>query len=1284
MKTSQNPGTPHTLTAVAILRAPLALAALLLSTAPARAADLIIGGDPDSDTYHDNNTYTLHDGTYYYENIPVGGGLDNWINGSENQLNISGETTAVNVSQSIMIGVGIYSTFNSIIIHSGALNATGSDTTVTIGYGTDNNSLIIGDNGAEASFNIQGNSTVTIGESEFFSGGGNSNKLVVENGGTLDFQGTGGLIIVGDSAYGNGSTDNLLEIQGTANTYNIAIGRYATGNELTIGSTGILNIQGNSTVTIGAYGDSNKLVVENGGTLDFQGTDGLIIVGDNGYDTGANHNLLEIQGTANTYDIVVGRGTTGNKLTIGTTGILNTKGDIAIGTAEFVSGRENGNNSLTIENGGQLNFTGANQQLTIGVYGDSNKLVVENGGTLDFQGTDGSIIVGDNGYDTGANHNLLEIQGTANTYDIVVGRGTTGNELTIGTTGILNTKGNITIGTSEFGSWIENGANSLTIETGGKLNFTGGPGANQQLTIGESYGGSNTVTVKAGGLIDISNGHISMGTGQDADNYNNKFDISGEVRTGTLSIGSDYNQQSQVVINAGGKLIASSDVFIGSDSSSSNTLHVNGGEFYAGSFQVGSGTSISSTFRIDNGGQAYASTVNIGYYNEGNLEYSDGYGGGHQLIVGSSNSQLIVSGGLNVGVRGTAVTATIAEGGYISAGTVTIGTGERTSGSYLTTQGVLETNRVTIGYDDYNYGNYDVSQNSHLTIQSGGELTTTDTANFSIGNAFYSNANSLNISSGGQLNAASDANFTIGGYSLDNTLNINGALNIAGNGTFAIGASGAGGHDNAININGGKVGIGGTGIFVIGDGNGINYEYNNNRLDITDGGQLNVQGSADFIVGNASIGNRLYISANSELNLTENGNGTFVIGKNSYNNTLSIRGQVYIEDAGTFTIGDGVFAGFIGDYYGGGYDESGPLYNNYLDISDGGQLDVQGKGTIIVGKDGSPGNSLSISGPNSQLNLYGEESQVIVGNAYAGDRNTLIITDGGQLNLDGDSSTVAVGYNGSSGNRLTIGNGGKLTLNQYSQLNLGGWGGANNIFTVESGGTLDATSSTFWLAPGDGSNDNTLDIRGTASLNAVFVGDSEEWGNAPGNGNRLHVDGTLNAGHIELHATSILSGHGKINVTGSDTLILHSDAILDISGDAGTGTLTINGSPVTLEAGAILDFNLSPASGASDRLALDGQSIDLSSVLFRFDVLAEFTTDQAFSLITGAASILVDTATVYDLGGGYTGHLSIIGGGSTLQLSASFAVPEPSAYAALAGLAMVAWVALHRRRRRRH
>ena len=237
--------------------------------------------------------------------------------------------------------------------------------------------------------------------------------------------------------------------------------------------------------------------------------------------------------------------------------------------------------------------------------------------------------------------------------------------------------------------------------------------------------------------------------------------------------------------------------------------------------------------------------------------------------------------------------------------------------------------------------------------------------------------------------------------------------------------------------------------------------------------------------------------------------------------------------------------------------------------------------------------------------------------------------------LNGTGGTVAL-----ASNTLTVGNAGNNLSSAYAGAITG------------TGGLIKAGSGTLTLA---GANTYT----GATTVSA----------------GKLFVDGPLASAAITVANGASFGGSGTL----AGLATFASGARL-APGDS-VGTLTFNAG-LTLQGGSILDFQIG---SAGDQIAITGGKLTGPSsglVTLNFTNSGGFTAG-TYTLInyTSAVSPANYGAASFTLGStisGFTYNLAL--NGNNLELTATSAIPEPSTYAALAGVAVLG-IALWRRPR---
>lgn len=281
----------------------------------------------------------------------------------------------------------------------------------------------------------------------------------------------------------------------------------------------------------------------------------------------------------------------------------------------------------------------------------------------------------------------------------------------------------------------------------------------------------------------------------------------------------------------------------------------------------------------------------------------------------------------------------------------------------------------------------------------------------------------------------------------------------------------------------------------------------------------------------------------------------------------------------------------------------------------------------------------------------------------------------------GISINTALGHSGASGG-ITL-NGGSLGL------------GAN-ISSTNGSLTLSGTSITQWGGTLSGSS-LSLAHSGTATLNSLssFTSVSKS-----GAGTLILSAGSNYSGATTISAGGLRVTNATGSATGTSTVSLASGTTLSGTGiigglttlEAGSiiepgvdsaGTLTFTNG-LTINDGAIFNFELG---SSSDLINVTGGTLtgpaSSGGATFHFSSASGFGAG-TYTLINGIGSSLSGFgATDFTVGTGISGYNLIFGlSGDALILTAS-AIPEPSTYALIAGLAGLGWVAVRRRRLKR-
>jgi hypothetical protein len=163
-------------------------------------------------------------------------------------------------------------------------------------------------------------------------------------------------------------------------------------------------------------------------------------------------------------------------------------------------------------------------------------------------------------------------------------------------------------------------------------------------------------------------------------------------------------------------------------------------------------------------------------------------------------------------------------------------------------------------------------------------------------------------------------------------------------------------------------------------------------------------------------------------------------------------------------------------------------------------------------------------------------------------------------------------------------------------------------------------------------------------------------------------------------STLAVASGGTVSGTGTvhGALTLNSGG--KVSPGNSIGTLTVDGN-FTWNGGGTLEFQLDPGN-SSDRITLSsGAFLKGTGSTFLFDFLSTGTAGNTYTLVssTVVGTFAVQDFTYNNLAAGLSGEFSF--SGNDLMFSVS-AIPEPSTYAAIFGVAALGFAAWRRRQQR--
>lgn len=470
--------------------------------------------------------------------------------------------------------------------------------------------------------------------------------------------------------------------------------------------------------------------------------------------------------------------------------------------------------------------------------------------------------------------------------------------------------------------------------------------------------------------------------------------------------------------------------------------------------------------------------------------------------------------------------------------------------------------------------------------------------------------------------------------------------------------------------------------------------------------------SSDTAVPGFSISDSAIVTVTNDAVLTYT--VTSYVGGNSTTGSegsLAITDGGHVSRSGNVTVFVGLASGSTGSVL---VDGAGSLLENYsgyiggngtgsLIVSDGGTFAYASQ--LVVGYGASGSGSITVTGPGSAMTAVGS---TILNVGYNG-TGSLVVSDGGFLSV-GITARLGVG-SGSTGN-ATVASGGSIQVGNTGTGTLTVGSGSGSTATLNIGAAAaDPASAAGFLNVGTvsrGSGDGTLQFNTTGTVSAptyftkdgsatganistsgalklvntagytVFNGALAHTGTTTLDGGTAIFNGTVSGSAVTVNGGATLGGSGSFN----QLVTFNDGSVLAPGNSAGTITFA-NG--LTLNDGSALDFKLGTT---SDLIVVAGGTLTGSAstggiTLNIFDAGGlDLDTYMLFDF-SGAGGVADFDLTRFTFGNtvpGYDYALQLDATSLSLVVTAS-PVPEPATYAALAGIAVLGFAALRRRRR---
>lgn len=963
----------------------------------------------------------------------------------------------------------------------------------------------------------------------------------------------------------------------------IAVILAENNTDLVITGPTTTNIGG--TLTIGDTGTNNSLQIYNGGAV----TNTLGVIG-NATTASDNYVIVQDAGSLwqNNGDLRIGSSGSDNTLIITNGGRVNATG---IGYFGYLAASSS-NNSMIVTGTGSIWSNVA--QVYIGNNGGGNSLTISDGGRVDFA-------------------SYLQMGFTDNNTALVTGSNSVwnlGSSLEVGLTG-KNNQMKVADGAKVYnpdgyiGYFYASGQSNSVVVTG-----PGSVWSNAGLLHVGYAGRDSSLIITNGGKVYNTTGTI----GQDASGSNSTILVGGPGslwnNSSTLLLGNNGGGNSLIITNGGRVNAAGSFTIVGylSAGSGNNNVVVDGaGSVWSNSnYMIFGNNGTNNTMTVANGGR-----VDVLYYLQG---YSDN---NTLLVTGANSLMSMPTSAFEVGMGGKNNMATIADGARVDSFDGYLGNGTTGSNNVVlvTGNGATWTNRsvLHVGYTGgYNRfliqdgGRVDslsaiigsagaLAGNNYVEVSGAGSLwkvRTNTTTGLVLGQ--LAGGNNMVISNGATVDAI---RLLVGGSDSGFSLTAgNNHLVVSGTGTTvntmypstygtSIGFSSS---SNSMTIaNGARVDSDAGYIGYYGSFNGYNGDYN--RVVVTDPGsvwsnrlyiEVGVYGAYGQLIitngGYVYVGSQNFVGnigpSNSAL-VTGPGsvwtNGQFYIGYQGQGNSLTVAdgGAVYasLASIGGFGTAAGSNNSVIVTGTGSVFSVSEPSYglivgtkgiNNSLIVSNGGL--VTATRTMIGGNPSVPGagasnNYVIVTGNGSVLTNNNVTYGITLG--YQAGSNSFTISDGGKAYgpvgyvgyYTSDNTALVTGSNsewtassafqlgvqaGANGNKLTIAQSGRVnTLDGY----IGNNGSSNVVVVTDSGSLLNATSG---LRIGyDNGVGNVLIITNGGQVIDVtgYVGQL-----APSSNNHVEVTGNgslwQNSGTVYVGSNALSKGSGTVLVRDGGTL----------------------------------------------------------------------------------------------------------------------------------------------------
>ncbi|MAX26919.1 MAG: hypothetical protein CMJ19_20690 [Phycisphaeraceae bacterium] len=350
----------------------------------------------------------------------------------------------------------------------------------------------------------------------------------------------------------------------------------------------------------------------------------------------------------------------------------------------------------------------------------------------------------------------------------------------------------------------------------------------------------------------------------------------------------------------------------------------------------------------------------------------------------------------------------------------------------------------------------------------------------------------------------------------------------------------------------------------------------------TQGNKLTIDGSQTTTfageITNAG-GGQLEHAGTGQLTLSGDNTyeGTTTISDGTVVITGSVDGNVYVN-GGTFVIGnDNALNSEATLIIGSGNLQSD---NDARVLNAGVPISVEGNFAVTGSNELTLGGAVNLnSGTRTITITESDQTTALAGVISTGG---LVKSGAGQLNLTGantfsdgftlNAGTVGIGNDAALGNGIVTINGG--TIAALGEGEVGNDVDVNADFTIAGGADIDAVlSGDIDLSGGDANHLITISNPGTTSISGDMTGGDftkSGSGQLTLTGTNNFVNGvTVNEGLLRFNHANAISADDDLTLTGTGSVDINDDMVVDVLTGTGTGTIDISGNSLKANSGSV-------------------------------------------------------------------------------------------------------------------